>query len=56
MKNKCFKCRFRKVGCHSKCKHYKKFKKDLEEIRKREKKLKPVNLKYDRRCERELKN
>jgi hypothetical protein len=55
MKNKCFKCRRRKIGCHGKCKHYKKYKNNLEEIKKRKQKLKPVILKHDRRCERELK-
>ena len=55
MENKCHNCKIRKVGCHGNCKNYKKFKEDLKEYKKREKKLKPVNLKYDRRGERELK-
>ena len=55
MENKCRHCTKRKVGCHSDCDAYKKFKKDLEKYKNREKKLKPVNVKYDRRSERGIK-
>lgn len=30
----CFHCDYREVGCHNKCPRYKKYKKEIEKIRK----------------------
>ena len=36
VENKCYKCEGRKLGCHSTCEDYKKYKEYLEKIRAKE--------------------
>lgn len=36
VENKCYGCQKRKLGCHSKCEDYKKYKEYLEKIRAKE--------------------
>lgn len=34
MKNSCINCKYRKIGCHSKCDSYKEYKEKIEQINK----------------------
>lgn len=50
IKNSCYKCDNRCIGCHSNCENYRKYRNALDVINNRRKEIKENNRLYIRRC------